>query len=129
LFQGGARAAAISAATSRARAAAEQSRAAELELEAALDRAFATAREARARVIAMTRAVDHLTEIARIEQLALDAGAGIQTDFLRAEADLRRSRAALIEAQYGEILARVELARLTGELSADWLATIVESVP
>jgi outer membrane protein len=129
VFQGGARAAAISAATSRAQAVAEQYRTAELELEAALDRALAAAREARARVAALTRAVDHLTEVVRIEQLALDAGAGTQSDFLRADADLRRSRAALIEAQYGEILARVDLGRLTGELSADWLATIVESVP
>lgn len=129
LFQGGARAAAISAATSRARAAAEQYRAAQMELEAALDRALAAAREARARVTAMRRAVDHLAEVVRIEQLALEAGAGTQTDFLRAEADLRRSRAALIEAEHGEILARVDLARLTGELSAEWLANTVESVP
>jgi outer membrane protein TolC len=129
LFQGGARRAAVAAATSGARAAAERYRAAQLDLDGAIDRALAAAHEGRARVTAMTRAVDHLTEVVRIEQLALEAGAGTQTDFLRADADLRRSRAALIEAQLGEILARVELARLTGELSGEWLAGAVESVP
>lgn len=129
LFQGGARASAVSAASSRARGAAEQYRGAHMDLEAALDRVLAAAREASARVTAMTRAVDHLTEVVRIEQLALDAGAGTQAEFLRADADLRRARAALIEARHGEILARVELARITGELSPDWLANAVEPVP
>lgn len=128
LFQGGARQAAVSAASARADGAAEQYRFAELELENMLDRALASVRETRARVHAMARAVEHLTEVVRIEQLALEAGAGTQSDFLRADADLRRSRAALIEARHGEILARVELLRITGELTPEGLAELVESV-
>jgi len=72
-------------------------------------------------------AVHHLAEVARIEQLALEAGAGTQTDFLRADADLRKSRAQLIEARHMEILARIQLARTTGELSVEWLASTLET--
>jgi outer membrane protein TolC len=129
LFQGGARRSAVAAAGARAQAAAEQHRLALMDLEAAVDRTLAAVREARARVRAMTRAVLHLTEVVRIEQLALEAGAGTQADFLRAEADLRRSRAGLIDARHGEILARVELLRLTGELALEPLAALVESAP
>jgi outer membrane protein TolC len=85
--------------------------------------------ESRARADAVETAVQHLDEVARIEQLALEAGAGTQTDFLRADADLRRARAQLIEARHQEILARVRLARTTGELSLEWLAGTLEAMP
>ncbi|HEX9579681.1 MAG TPA: TolC family protein, partial [Gemmatimonadales bacterium] len=129
LFQGGARQSAVAAATARADGAAEQYRLAELELLDALDGAVAGARAMRAGVAAVSRAVAHLAEVRRIEGLALEAGAGTQADFLRADADLRRSRATLIEARHGEILARVELLRLTGELTPERLDQLVESLP
>jgi outer membrane protein TolC len=72
-------------------------------------------------------AVDHLTEVSRIERLALEAGEGTQTDFLRAEADLRRARAELVQAEYGQVLAIIELARATGDLSPAWLQRILET--
>jgi outer membrane protein TolC len=55
----------------------------------------------------------------------LDAGSGTQTDFLNAEADLLTAQANLVEARHAEIAARVELARVAGELSLDWLADAV----
>jgi outer membrane protein TolC len=77
-------------------------------------------------VLAITRAVDHLAEVARIEQLALEVGAGTQTDYLRAAAELARTRAALVESRHAEIAATVELARLTGDLSTAWLERALE---
>jgi len=65
----------------------------------------------------------------RIERLALETGTGTQTDFLRAEADLHRARAALVQAEYGELLAQLELANATGDLSMDWLYRTLETTP
>ena len=80
-------------------------------------------------VSALRRAVQLQTEVARIEQLSLDAGAGTQTDYLRAEADLARARSLLVEAEHAEIAARVELARVVGELTTEWLNRNVETSP
>jgi outer membrane protein TolC len=60
-------------------------------------------------------------EVARIEKLALDAGSGVQTDYMTAEAQLLGVRASLTEARTAEAGARIELARVSGELSEDWL--------
>jgi len=127
LFTGGARSHAVSRASAAARAAREESRLAELRTEEAVDRALNAALETRALVEALTRAVRHQTEVVRIEQLSLEAGAGTQTDYLRAEADLARARALLVEARHAEIAARVELARIVGELGPDWLAWNLEN--
>ncbi len=127
LFTGGARSKAVSAATARASQAQEQLRLTRLFAEAAVDRALTNLREHRARSRAVATAVAHLTEVARIEQLALETGVGTQTDYLRAQADLRRSRAALIEVRHAEILARMQLARATGTLSPEWLERTLET--
>ena len=58
-----------------------------------------------------------------------DTGSGTQTDYLDAEADLVNARANLVEAQHGEIAARVELARLTGHLDLEWIARHLENQP
>jgi outer membrane protein TolC len=129
LFTGGARASAVSATTARAVAAAEQERLVALRGAEALDRALSTVHETRARAVAVGTAVAHLAEVARIEQLALQEGAGTQTDFLRADADLRRTRAALVRARHAEIIARVQLARITGDLTLAWLAATLETSP
>ncbi|MDH3456708.1 MAG: TolC family protein [Gemmatimonadota bacterium] len=129
LFTGGARASAVSATAARAVAAAEQERLLALRGADALDRALSTVQETRARAAAVGTAVAHLTEVARIEQLALQEGAGTQTDFLRADADLRRTRAALVRARHAEIIARVQLARITGDLTVAWLAATLETSP
>jgi outer membrane protein TolC len=98
-----------------------------LQASEALDQALTSLKEQRARAAAVARAVAQLAEVARIEQLALETGAGTQTEFLRAQADLRRARAALVEARYGEIIARVDLARSTGALSPAWLTSVLET--
>jgi outer membrane protein TolC len=66
-------------------------------------------------------------EVSRIERLSLTVGSGTQSDYLAAEANLFRARASLVEAQNAEVVARVELARIAGELSLDWLARTVET--
>jgi outer membrane protein TolC len=71
-------------------------------------------------------AVARFDEVVRIRRLSLQTGSGTQTDYLGAETDLLRARASLVEAQHGEIAARVELARVTGELSPAWLATALQ---
>ncbi len=127
LFTGGARSRAVAGAAARADAAREQLALAELEGREQLDRALTGVREQRARAEAMATAVRHLSEVTRIERLALEAGVGTQTEFLRAEADLHRARAALVQAEYGAILALVELARTTGDLTIDWLHRTLET--
>jgi outer membrane protein TolC len=60
--------------------------------------------------------------------LALETGAGVQTDFIRAEAELLQVRAGLARARHGEILARIRLALATGELTLRWLHENLEMV-
>lgn len=129
LFTGGARSNAVGRAGAEARLAREESRLAELGVEEGVDRALNAALETRALVSALRRAVQLQTEVARIEQLSLDAGAGTQTDYLRAEAELARARSLLVEAEHAEIAARVELARVAGELTTEWLNRNVETSP
>jgi outer membrane protein len=127
IFTGGRRGSAVRRARAGALLAAERQRLAELATGQHVDRAVNAVREWRARISAGTIAVDHLTEVARIEQLALAEGVGTQIDYLRAEADLLRARAQLIEAHHAEIAAWVALAQTTGELSAEWLRQTLES--
>ena len=129
LFTGGARSRTVSSASARRTLAEEQLRLTRLQGEETIDLSLTAVRESQARADAVETAVQHLAEVARIEQLALEAGAGTQTDFLRADADLRGARAQLIEARHMEILARIQLARTTGELSVEWLASTLEIEP
>ena len=85
--------------------------------------------EARARVTALDAAVSQSAEVARITQLSRDVGEGTQTDYLMAEASLFRARSSLVQARHAEIAARVELARVLGELSRPWIASSLESLP
>jgi outer membrane protein TolC len=129
IYTGGARSSAIDEAGARARKAREGLRMKELEIEEDVDRAFTLALEIHAFVSAVQKAVQLQTEVVRIEKLSLDAGAGTQTDYLRAEADLLRARSSLVEAQNAEITAWVEVARTSGELTREWLETHLEAVP
>ncbi|MBE0592455.1 MAG: TolC family protein [Gemmatimonadales bacterium] len=129
LFTGGLRSRSVAGASARAEAAQESLALARLRSQAELDRAMTSAREQHSRAEAVATAVQHLTEVARIEHLALEAGEGTQTEFLRAAADLHRARASLVQAEYGEIVALVELARTTGDLTVDWLRSTLETLP
>jgi cobalt-zinc-cadmium efflux system outer membrane protein len=129
LFVGGARSSAVSRAGALATVAEERYRLATIDAEDALDGAMGAVTESAARVDAVEAVVTHLADVARIELLALESGAGTEVEYLRAEADLRRARSQLAEVRAAEIKARVALANLTGDLSLDWLAQTVETVP
>lgn len=121
LFDGGATRARIARATDAARAAGEQVRTAEVETGIALDRALAELQQSRDAAQSLASALTKFEEVARIEKLRLDNGAGTQTDYLRAEADLLSARANLAAARYRAVAARVELARVTGQLQPGWV--------
>lgn len=127
LFTGGARARDVGRARALAELAGQELSLAELRVEEGVDRALNTALETRALVESLSQAVAHQSEVVRIERLSLDAGAGTQTDYLRAEADLARARSRLVEARHAEIAAWVELARVLGELTPEWLARNLEN--
>lgn len=129
LFTGGGRSSRVKRAEASRGVSAEQVRLAELRIAEEVDRAVAQVAEVQARAEALRRAEVSLEEVARIELLALEAGAGTQTDYLRAEADLLAIRAEVAGASYGEVVAQAELARTTGALTPDWVATNVESTP
>ena len=99
----------------------ENLRLAELGAAAAVDLALAALDEAGARARSLRIAVDRSAEVARIERLRLDAGTGVQADYLQAEATLLSVSVALSEAEHGAVLARIRLARVVGELDARWL--------
>jgi outer membrane protein TolC len=122
LFTGGAIRAGVARADAAARGAGEQVRVAEMQVGQDLDRARAAVAESHARVLSLEKAVASLAEVVRIERVALTTGSGTQTDYLRAEADLLTARANRVEARHREIAARVELARVTGQLDMAWLA-------
>ena len=126
LFTGGARGAGLEAAEAEAEAARSEQRLAEQRVADAVDAALGAFRSAEARVTALRAAVTQSEEVARIEALALSSGAGVQTDYLRAEADLLDARSALAEARHGVVEARVRLAQATGNLTLEWLAQMTE---
>jgi outer membrane protein TolC len=124
---GGQRSATVARAAAAVDAADARVRATRRQLAEAADRALAARHTAVARVVALEAAAAHLAEVARVEALALAAGAGVEVEYLRAEADHRRARADLEEARAARILADVELAHVTGALTLAWLAENVES--
>jgi len=129
VYTGGSRGAVIDQA--RAAAAEADARVAEAELALGnrIDQVLARLSESGRRETALEAAVTQLTEAQRVEALALGQGAGTQSDFLRAEAELARARAGLAEARAARIAASVDLAQLTGRLSPATLAGIVVTQP
>lgn len=127
LFSGGAKGASQRRADAELLAARADQEAVERRVHRAIDVALAEARSAAARVEALASAVAQSAEVSRIERLALDAGAGTQSDWIRAEADLLAVRTAQIAARQALVRARVGLARLSGSLDIPTLITLVES--
>jgi outer membrane protein len=121
LFDGGSLRKRVARAEAARRAAAEQVRLAETAVREDVDRAAAADEEARARIDSLTKAVERFAEVARIQKLLLDNGAGTQTDYLTAEADLLAARANLADAEHAAVLARVDLARAAGRLTPAWI--------
>jgi outer membrane protein TolC len=126
LFTGGARGAGVERAEAEAAAARSDRLQAEQQVADAVDAALVAYRSARARVTALEAAVEQSAEVARIEALALESGAGVQTDYLRAEAQLVQARSGLAEARHSQAQARVRLAQATGTLTMEWLAQMTE---
>ena len=127
IYTGGQRAGTIARAAAEAQGAAEQVRLAEVNVALGVDRALAAVIEAHARVQALVSAVEQSETVAQIERTALEVGSGTQTDYLDALSIALQTSSQLIEARHTEIAARVELARVTGELSPQWIATHLES--
>jgi len=126
IFTGGALRGERERASADEREASEALRLAELAVEEGVEGALAAVSESRALRDALERGVEQAEEVARIEALALEVGSGIQTDFLRAQAELFQARAALAQARHGEVMAAIQLARVTGELSLEWLRENME---
>lgn len=126
VFTGGVRSASIRRAEADLRAAESDLAATRLRLAARVDAAQARTLDADERTAALESSISHWEELARIEALALDAGAGVQSDLLQAEAGLFRARAGHATARYDAVLARVELARAQGNLDRNWLNRSLE---
>jgi multidrug efflux system outer membrane protein len=129
IFTGGARSNTNARASALVELRLQEIRQAELGVENGVDMGISAVRESRVRREAVEEAVTHLTEVARIERLALETGAGTQTEYLRSEAELLRAKASLIDARNKEIAARIELARVVGLLDHSWLDRELENTP
>lgn len=129
LWDGGATTARVRRAEASRDAATAAVAEAELAVAAGVDRGIAAWNEAAARSGALERAVERLAEVARVEKLRLDVGAGTQVDYLDAEAALASTRAERTSAVAAALAARVELARLAGELGPDWIRKTLEEKP
>lgn len=129
VFTSGQRGATIRGASAQADRARAQASAARLELEGRADAARSSVDEASARLTALKAAVTQLSEVVRIEALSLEAGMGVQAEYLRAQGDLAltRSQAAQAEAQLAT--ARMELAAALGVLDRDWIRATLGDDP
>ncbi|MDA0313073.1 MAG: TolC family protein [Gemmatimonadetes bacterium] len=128
-FTGGTRRAAIRRAQAGVVAARSDMAATELALLSAVDVAETAVTETQGRALALEAAVAQWTEVARIEALALDAGSGLQSDLLRAQAGLYQSPSGHARARYDNVLARVSMARTRGTLDMNWLNEVLEIRP
>lgn len=129
LFDGGATRARVAQASALAERAEQQVREIEREVREATDRALADLDRERATAESLETAVARFSEVARIEKLRLETGVGIQTDYLRAVADLMQARAGLAAARYRSMIAMVELARIAGQLDGTWLRQMFGGKP
>lgn len=92
-----------------------------------IDRAATAISTADARAVALAAAVAQWEEVARIEALALEAGAGEQRDLLRAQAGVFQARAGYALANQEAIAARLSLARALGVLDRERINEWTES--
>ena len=126
IFTGGARSASIDRAEADLRAAQDELRLTQLQIDSEADAAEAALAESTARADALEAAVVQWEEVARIEGLSVQEGAGVQSDLLRAEAGLFQARAGFARARHESVLASVRLARARGKLNMTWMATALE---
>lgn len=129
LFTGGARSGAADRAAAEAARVRAESHVVREEVAQAADAARTAEIEARTRVAALEAAVARYAELARVERLALDEGAGTQSDWLRAEAGLFQARAGLADARNAVLRARLNWGRAVGRLDIEWIDTLLEVTP
>jgi multidrug efflux system outer membrane protein len=122
----GSRSAGVRRASSEVIAARGELAAARLQAAEEVDQASTAVATADARAAALAAAVAQWEEVARIESLALDAGAGEQRDLLRAEAGLFQARASHAQALQETLASRLRLARAEGVLSRTWITAWME---
>lgn len=126
VFTGGIRGASIRRADAELRVAESEMATILLAVDAETDAAKSRVLEADERAAALESSIAQWEEVARIEALALEAGAGVQSDLLRAQAGLFQARAGHAQASYDAVLARIDLARAQGVLSREWLNRSLE---
>jgi outer membrane protein len=126
IFTGGGRSAGVARAQATEREAEAQQAEVALAITEQVERLLVRIAESVHRLAALRVARDQLAEVVRTEALALREGAGVQSDYLRAEAELARVRAELSEAESLEAMAHVELAQIMGRLTPESLHTIVD---
>jgi outer membrane protein TolC len=126
VFTGGRRSGGVDRARADAEAAAAALEQLQLDVSAEIDAGLARLAGAFAQASALAVAVDQFAEVVDIEALSLSAGAGVQPDYLRAVSDLLDAQAALTRARAEVVATRVGLARLAGELDAEWILDNLE---
>jgi outer membrane protein len=126
IFTGGARSAGVRKAEAAVHIAEEDLAQTRLAVAGQLDAARTSLVEARGRAEALQASVAQWQEVARIEDLSLQTGAGVQEDFLRAEASLYRAQAGYAAARYDVVLAHVRMARAQGILDRAWMNAALE---
>jgi len=127
VFSGGARRSSIRGAEAELHSAQSELAATRLRVDQETDEATSAIEAADARREAFAVSITQWEELARIERLAVEAGTGVQSDLLRAEAGLFQARAAFTNARYEAVLARVRLARTQGILNRTWLNEALET--
>jgi outer membrane protein TolC len=123
----GARGAAVRSASAGVAAARADLEATRLQTGQEADRARTALATADARAAALAAAVVQWEEVARIEALALEAGAGEQRDLLRAQAGVFQARAGYALATQDAIAARLRLAAARGVLDRAWINEWMET--
>ncbi|MEK7379898.1 MAG: TolC family protein, partial [Gemmatimonadota bacterium] len=126
IFTGGGRSAGVARAQATEREAEAQQADVALTITEQVDRLLVRIAESVHRLAALRVARYQLAEVVRTEGLSLREGAGVQSDYLRAEAELARVRAEVSEAESLETMAHVELAQIMGRLTPESLHTIVD---
>ncbi len=129
LFTGGSVKNRIAHSRANRRFAEEKLRLTEIVVQREIDQMLAALNVAQSRVVSLSSAASTYAEVARIEKLLVKTGSGTQTDYLDAESNLVTVRADLAEARHAAIIARVELARLTGQLDLSWITRHLENQP
>ena len=124
LYSGGARRARVDGAQAEVKAAELELRAAESEFEVDLRSALQRARLAISQQRSAQATRDAFEKVAVEQRAAFDAGVISINDLLDAERELGSAQAEFVLAKYDALQARVDLARLSGDLTEEFIAEL-----